>query len=640
MILEKKIGKKLALVLFIISLVFFGGNSLVFYFQSLQKTDGARIDASGRNRMLSQRIAYYSELVVRENENENDKIILSSLIELHNQSFLALKNGGSVPGIADGRVLPPTEPNIKPIVLRSEELWVEYKKNAELIVNSNTYINNQLNPKVKDALNFLENNSSEMLNRNNEIVKAYVRENDEKQLLLNNILYSISLIGIIFLFIITYIIRNLIKSISEITDVAQDLSDGNFHSRSKTKSKDELGFLALVINQMAENILEDRLTLKNKVKTRTKKLNDEKNKIDAILRNIGDGVFVVNNNLEVFMLNKATTSISGFTDNEILNKTYNRIFKFIHEEDKKGCGDFIKEAIKNGQTQTLPSHCELIKKDGTAIAVSAIASPLKNENEIINGCIIIFRDITKEREVDKSKTEFVSLASHQLRTPLTTIKWYTELLLSNDAGKINNEQKKYLDAVYYGSKKMSSLIDTLLNVSRLEMGTFIIESKPMNIETISKEVITELTGLLKKKNITIIEKYDDLPKINLDKKLMNIVILNLLSNATKYSSNGSQVNISISHDDHNMIIEVSDKGIGIPKEQQGKIFKKFHRADNAKKVDATGTGLGLYIAKSILDHSGGEISYNSEENKGTTFYVKIPLTGMIQKTGTKRLTVN
>ncbi len=236
------------------------------------------------------------------------------------------------------------------------------------------------------------------------------------------------------------------------------------------------------------------------------------------------------------------------------------------------------------------------------------------------------RDIAHVREVDKAKTEFVSLASHQLRTPLTSVSWFTEMLLNQEVGGLNEKQKEYLSEIYIGNKRMIDLVDDILNTSRIDMGTLIIEPKIIDLPEIAESVLEELAPLLNDKEIKVEKKFEDaLPEIKADPEHMRIVIQNLISNSLKYTPPGGLIEVSLGREKNNALIKITDNGYGIPKEQQSKIFTKMFRADNIRSKDTEGTGLGLYIAKAIVKQSGGRIWFESEENKGTTFYVSFPM---------------
>jgi len=266
---------------------------------------------------------------------------------------------------------------------------------------------------------------------------------------------------------------------------------------------------------------------------------------------------------------------------------------------------------------------------------------LKDDNGNVTGALSAARDITHEKDIDRAKTEFVSLASHQLRTPMTNIKWYSEMLLSEKNGNLSDIQKKYLQEIIKSNKEMIELVNALLNVARIEMGTFTVEPEPVDIIKIFQDVLNELKIQLNEKKLEIIETHDKLPIISVDSKLLHIIYENLITNALKYTPKLGKIIIMhklVMKDGQNVLqVSISDTGYGIPKKQQNLIFNKLFRADNIKTIEPSGTGLGLYIAKSILDHFHGLIWFESTKNKGSTFYFTIPLSGVKKIIGTKSL---
>jgi signal transduction histidine kinase len=216
------------------------------------------------------------------------------------------------------------------------------------------------------------------------------------------------------------------------------------------------------------------------------------------------------------------------------------------------------------------------------------------------------------------------------------------MLINGDAGKINDEQKQYLEEIYKGNQRMVDLVNSLLNVSRLELGTFEIKPESAALCPIVKDVLEEMQHLIEIKKLKVDTECKvgkNIPKV--DKKLFRIIIQNLISNAVKYTPSGGSIKVVIDYNKDNpkstYVLTVSDTGYGIPKSQQDKIFTKLFRADNVRAMDTEGTGLGLYIIKSIMDESGGKISFVSREKKGSTFKIELPKSGMKQKKGEKSL---
>ena len=242
------------------------------------------------------------------------------------------------------------------------------------------------------------------------------------------------------------------------------------------------------------------------------------------------------------------------------------------------------------------------------------------------------------RSLDLAKDEFVSIASHQLRTPLTALKGYVGMILDGDTGFINDKQREYLTEIKNANDRMINLITALLNVSRVDLGVFVVEPEPVNLEKVAESLLKESEARTNSKKLVVTTSFEkDLPPINADLNIIRMILQNLFSNAFKYTPPEGKIALNIKKDGSNVVISVTDTGYGIPANVQSKIFTKMFRADNARVKDPDGTGLGLYIIKATIEKTGGKIWFESEENKGSTFYVALPLEGMKKKEGTKRL---
>jgi len=246
--------------------------------------------------------------------------------------------------------------------------------------------------------------------------------------------------------------------------------------------------------------------------------------------------------------------------------------------------------------------------------------------------------VTREREIDKIKTEFISLASHQLRTPLTSIRWFTEMLLSTDVGKINKQQREFLESSYQSTIRMNDLVNALLNISRIESARLAVTPEPTDPVLLSKEILNNLKPLAaEKKHQITFTKPKGLPLVKTDPKLLKEILSNLLSNSIKYTPEKGKINLTISVKGPNVLFQVKDNGLGIPKVQQNRVFNKFFRGENIVKIDTKGTGLGLYIVKKLVETLQGKVWFESEENKGTTFSFTIPHAGIKKQKGEKTL---
>jgi len=351
----------------------------------------------------------------------------------------------------------------------------------------------------------------------------------------------------------------------------------------------------------------------------TKSLNTSLEQFEKLYEEAPVPYIILNEAGEIHKPNKAALRFFGVVPGEIEGKN---LFHYQPEEDK----DKIEKLFRYYKSN-IPINNEevrMITKSGAVRwALLSVFEIINPENSTRAGLATIF-DITEHKKLDQAKTEFVSLASHQLHTPVATVKWFMEMLLSNDIGELSPKQKDYAVRVQKVNEEMIDLVETLLNVSRIEVGSLKIESKPTNVVELAESVLTELSSQIEAKNIIIDKQYNDnLKDIQSDPKLLRIAIQNLLSNAVKYTPEGGTIAITFKDSflgDKTII--VSDTGAGIPKNQQDKIFTKLFRADNVTP-GTQGTGLGLYLVKSMVEQMGGNISFVSEENKGSTFTIKI-----------------
>lgn len=263
---------------------------------------------------------------------------------------------------------------------------------------------------------------------------------------------------------------------------------------------------------------------------------------------------------------------------------------------------------------------------------------------VAGGIIVMFllvraHELSREKGIEKAKTEFVSLISHQLRTPPSTIKWYAEMLLRDERGTLTDDQKKYIRQIFTSSQQMITLTNALLNISRLEMGSFAIEPETVDLIKLTKQTLEECKVQIEEKKLQVKEEYEEnLPMLTTDPKFISLILKNLIVNAITYTAENGQITITLSKDKHDkMHLSVADTGCGIPSAQQGKVFEKLFRGDNARMIDRKGSGLGLYIVKFIVQQMKGKIWFESEENKGTTFYVSIPQASLQKKREGMRL---
>ncbi len=384
---------------------------------------------------------------------------------------------------------------------------------------------------------------------------------------------------------------------------------------------------ALTINHF-HGQLENLVTKRTKqLKLTNQKLKRDKVSDEAVLSSIGEGLIGTDREGRVMFTNPAAENLLQRKKKEMLGKS---LYKFQVLMDHKNQQVPLEQrptylSLNEGRRVTTSDYC-YFTKNNIQIPCSITVTPIILNNKII-GSIQVFRDISQEREVDQVKTELISLASHQLRTPLSAINWYTEALVKEEMGKLNPDQKKYMTQIRQANQKMISMVYDFLNVSRIELGTMTIKLSKTDATELAKSTIEEIKPILHEKKISLKEHYGPgLKNLEADQKILRVILQNLLTNAAKYTAPKGKISINISINKQGILkLVVADNGYGIPKNQQSKIFSKLFRAGNATKLDAEGNGLGLYLVKSFVDLCQGKISFTSKENIGTTFTVTLPV---------------
>jgi len=240
--------------------------------------------------------------------------------------------------------------------------------------------------------------------------------------------------------------------------------------------------------------------------------------------------------------------------------------------------------------------------------------------------VIITRSFERLAEASRMKSEFISVVSHQLRSPLSNLRWAIELLMSGRLGKIEEKQTEYFRILKENSGRMGELVSDLLIVSRIETATLPQKRKEISLEDLIKKLISEFKPFAQASNVEIeFKSEENLPKILADPSQIRLVVENLLDNAVRYIKDRGKVKMLLSRRGQNLYFEIEDNGVGIPKEDQKYIFQKFFRSENILRYQTQGSGLGLYISKAIIERSGGKIGFKSQEGVGSTFWFTLPI---------------
>ncbi len=360
------------------------------------------------------------------------------------------------------------------------------------------------------------------------------------------------------------------------------------------------------------------------VKERTEQLATEKELLSVTLSSMADAVIAVDAEKRIILFNKVAENLTGWNLEDALDKDVDEIFHIINEQNRQTIDSPIDKVLRSGKIETNTGENCLISRTGRECPVAVNTAPIQKNNGTMLGVVMVFRDVSREREIDRMKDNFISSVSHELRTPLSSIKAYTATIL-RDHDMPPETRNNFLAVIDEESNRLTSLIEDLLEVSQIESGTVKITPESVDIAALINQVVSALRPLADDKNIRLKPDLDDdLPPLQADKTKFLSIVTNLLNNAIKFTPHGGSVAISAHHQAQDLVIQVSDTGIGIPKEDLPKIFNRFYRVQQPGK-QIPGTGLGLAIVKKIVIMHGGRINVESEPNKGSTFTVFLPL---------------
>ena len=346
---------------------------------------------------------------------------------------------------------------------------------------------------------------------------------------------------------------------------------------------------------------------------------------EALFLSIGEGAVATDEDGNISRINRVALDMLGFSEKEMVGKWFPNAMIATNETGKiiPTIERPITKSFLGGKAVT--AQCYYRKKDGTLLPVSVTTSPvLLNDRPV--GAIEVFRDITEALEIDKMKSEFISLASHQLRTPATAVKTYLAMLKDGFAGELNPEQKKFARIAYNSNERQLQIVNDLLMVANTESRTFKLKKEKIDLRELIQEVVEQQVDTIKKRKQQLQINLPPKSVIHeIDPSFFKMVVDNLLSNASKYTPDDGQITLNLARQKNSAVLSVSDTGVGIEPTNITKLFQKFTRIDNPLSIKAGGSGIGLYLLKQIVDLHEGEIVVNSEEGKGSTFIVKLPL---------------
>ena len=421
------------------------------------------------------------------------------------------------------------------------------------------------------------------------------------------IFVSSSLIAIVLVIIITFLIsQGITKPIAEMKKQTEKIAEGNYTGEVKIYSDDEIGQLGQAINDLSF-----------KIKEAQESTESERQRLDSVLRHMSDGVIATDRRGRIVIMNTAALDILNLKSEKVIGIPLLSILPL----DEKVT---FRELLETQQERLI--HLE---EDGEDSIVQCEFSVIQRESGFISGLVCVLTDVTEQQKIDRERRNFVSNVSHELRTPLTSIKSYTEALV--DGAWENKEiAPGFLKVIATETDRMMRMITDLLNLSRMDQNRLGLEKEFINMNELVLHIVNRFEMVLqsepyREKNYRILTDITQRDLwVELDQDKITQVLDNIINNAIKYSPDGGRIIVRLMETHTDIIVSVSDEGLGIARKDIPHLFDRFYRVDKARSRAMGGSGLGLAIAQEVVQLHGGKIWVNSIENKGSTFFVSLP----------------
>ena len=421
------------------------------------------------------------------------------------------------------------------------------------------------------------------------------------------IFVSSSLIAIVLVIIITFLIsQGITKPIAEMKKQTEKIAEGNYTGEVKIYSDDELGQLGQAINDLSF-----------KIKEAQESTESERQRLDSVLRHMSDGVIATDRRGRIVIMNTAALDILNLKSEKVIGIP---LLSILPLEEKVS----FRELLETQQERLI--HLE---DDGEDSIIQCEFSVIQRESGFISGLVCVLTDVTEQQKIDRERRNFVSNVSHELRTPLTSIKSYTEALV--DGAWENKEiAPGFLKVIETETERMMRMITDLLNLSRMDQNRLGLEKEFINMNELVVHIVSRFEMVLQSepyrdKNYRILTDITQRDLwVELDQDKITQVLDNIINNAIKYSPDGGRIIVRLMETHTDIIVSVSDEGLGIARKDIPHLFDRFYRVDKARSRAMGGSGLGLAIAQEVIQLHGGKIWVNSIENKGSTFFVSLP----------------
>lgn len=415
----------------------------------------------------------------------------------------------------------------------------------------------------------------------------------------------------------------------DLNPLFQAISDTYLHSdEDRALTIRSLEISSRELEDLNKQLQSEGEIIEKKVEKRTQELSIERNKLSLILSGIVDCVIAVDMEKRIILFNKAAENLIGLSITEVFGKPLEEIIKVFDNVTEVSSSIYC--PIRTDKFEGIIYHktgLKLFGSKGKQTYINLLAGQIEEGASVNLGCILTLHDVSEEKQLDEMKLDFVSMAAHELRTPLTSLKSYLYIFMRDYLKSMDEKAATMIQRMNISTQKLISLVNNLLSIARIERGTLTVKLQPVDWISNVKDVISEVMSQAKDKGLELILDLPSsiLPKANVDPTRINEVLSNLLTNAISYTAAGGKITVGVQLKDEEIITHIKDTGHGIPKAALPHLFTKFFRVSGPLEQGSKGTGLGLYIAKSIILMHGGRIWVKSELNIGSTFSFALPV---------------
>lgn len=582
------------------------------------------IKTASTERMLVFKMAYLANLRSGKT-TELDRIGVNVLLrdEINRFELLlnALHEGSSELGVK-----PITDPRMRIQLQKIESAWLVYQESLENYLTATPTTESQYLEEINNLTGFITNELDTAV----QLLETQAENDATQSQWLLGVAFLLSLLVVPIAF---WTVSRIVRALTQTTQAAQHISEGHWTARSPVTTRDEVGVLSKTLNNMAAKIN----SLLQGLEARGQELQETLANLSAIIDNLADGLLVTDTTGRITRYNPALLTMFGFEDTNLTDQDCKRLFNpdviQLVEQSQESTNDVFTAEVE------LPNG-----KIGQALATAIFKDAAKHGVGNSIGSVILIRDITAEKEVDRMKTDFISTVSHELRTPLTSVLGFAKLIkkklddsifpalqttLQGDDRKTQKNIRQVNDnisIIISEGERLTSLINDVLDIAKMEAGKIDWHMQPLPIEEVLERAIAATLSLFEAKGLKLHRDIEaNLPEVVGDRDRLIQVLINLISNATKFTDEGS-ITCSVKRIGNEILISIIDTGIGIAEADKDKVFEKFKQVGDTLTDKPKGTGLGLPICKQIVDHHGGRIWVESQLGKGSSFSFSLPIT--------------